>query len=142
MDSTVIGDGVNLAARLESATKQYGAHILVSEFTMDELKSSYRHRLVDNVVVKGKTEPVGVYELLDYHGEDTFPNMIEALGAFRDGMECYRAGKWDDARVSFKQVLRLNPADKCSEVYVERCDYLQENMKDEDWDGVWTLTSK
>jgi adenylate cyclase len=142
MDYTVIGDGVNLAARLESATKQYGAHILVSEFTMAELKSSYRHRLVDNVVVKGKTEPVGVYELLDYHTDESFPNMIDALGAFRDGMECYRSGKWQDARSMFSDVLAMNPADKCSQAYVERCDYLEKNVKPEDWDGVWRLTSK
>jgi adenylate cyclase len=142
MDYTVIGDGVNLAARLESATKQYGAHILISEFTLAELKSSYRHRLVDNVVVKGKTEPVGVYELLDYHSDESFPNMIDALGTFRDGMECYQGAKWQEARGRFEEVLQLNPADKCSQIYVERCDYLQANVKPEDWDGVWVMTSK
>jgi adenylate cyclase len=142
MDYTVIGDGVNLAARLESATKQYGAHILISEFTMAELKSSYRHRLVDNVVVKGKTEPVGVYELLDYHSEESFPNMIDALGAFRDAMERYQTAKWKEARSGFETVLSLNPNDKCSQIYMERCDYLQANVKPKDWDGVWVMTSK
>jgi adenylate cyclase len=142
MDYTVVGDGVNLAARLESATKQYGAHILVSEFTMKELKSSYRHRLVDNVVVKGKTEPVGVYELLDYHTDETYPNMIDALGAFRDAMECYQGARWKEARSRFVNVLEMNPSDQCASVYLERCDYLLKNVSPEDWDGVWRLTSK
>ena len=74
MDYTVIGDGVNLAARLESGAKQYGAHILISEFTFRQLRGTYRYRDMDHVVVKGKTEPVAIYELLDYHSEESFPN--------------------------------------------------------------------
>jgi len=142
MDYTVIGDGVNLAARLESATKQYGAHILISQSCLDGLKSSYRHRKVDNVVVKGKTEPVGVYELLDYHTEESFPNMIEALGVFRDGMECYQNGSWEKGRILFEKALALNPQDKCAQLYIERCDHLIANVDPGLWDGIWILTSK
>jgi adenylate cyclase len=142
MDYTVIGDGVNLAARLESGTKQYGAHILISEFTFKALKGTYRYRAMDHVVVKGKTEPVAIYELLDYHTEDTFPNMVEALDYFRSGIECYRKGAWDDAIAKFGTVLTLNPKDKASEIYIERCQHLKENMKPEDWDGIWVMTSK
>ena len=69
MDYTMIGDGVNLAARLESACKQYSARILISEFTRAKLKGTYRMRDVDLVVVKGKTEPVGVVEVLE-DGDD------------------------------------------------------------------------
>ncbi|MDV7340362.1 GAF domain-containing protein [Terasakiella sp. A23] len=142
MDYTVIGDGVNLAARLESGTKQYGAHILISEFTFKALKGTYRYRAMDHVVVKGKTEPVAIYELLDYHTEETFPNMIEALDHFRDGIECYRKGTWDDAIAKFRRVLELNPKDKGSEIYIERCEHLKANVKPEEWDGIWVMTSK
>ncbi|WP_135077238.1 GAF domain-containing protein [Terasakiella sp. SH-1] len=142
MDYTVIGDGVNLAARLESGTKQYGAHILISEFTFKELKSTYRTRAMDHVVVKGKTEPVGIYEVLDYHTEETFPNMVEALAYFRDGIDCYRTGKFDDGIDKFRKVLELNPKDKASEIYIERCEHLKETVDPETWDGVWVMTSK
>jgi len=83
MDYTVIGDGVNLASRLESACKEYSAQILCSEFTYRKLKGTYRMREIDKVVVKGKTEPVGVYEVLDFHTEETFPHMPEVIGLFR-----------------------------------------------------------
>lgn len=142
MDYTVIGDGVNLAARLESGTKQYGAHILISEFTFKALKGTYRYRAMDHVIVKGKTEPVAIYELLDYHTEETFPNMVEALDFFRSGIECYKKGTWDDAITKFNQVLELNPKDKASEIYIERCHHLKENVNPDEWDGVWVMTSK
>jgi len=142
MDYTVIGDGVNLAARLESGAKQYGAHILVSEFTFKQLKGTYRFRDMDHVVVKGKTEPVAIYELLDYHTEDSFPNMVECLDLFRAGIEGYRKGTWDDAIKRFQKVLELNPKDKASEIYIERCEHLKETVDSKDWDGIWVMTSK
>ena len=90
MDYTVIGDGVNLAARLESACKQYAARILISENTFAKLRGTYRSREIDRVVVKGKTEPVSVYEILDYHEEETFPNVMEVLNHFKSALQYYR----------------------------------------------------
>jgi adenylate cyclase len=142
MDYTVIGDGVNLAARLESACKKYGAHILLSEYTFAALKATYRTRQVDRVVVKGKTEAVSVYEAVDYHDDDSFPNMIEVLGDFNNGIEYYNQGRWDDAKKLFNKALKGNPDDKCSQMYLERCDYLIANPPEGEWDGVWIFKSK
>ena len=141
MDYTVIGDGVNLAARTESLCKQYGAKILLTSFTLDSLKATYRTRQVDMVVVKGKTEPVAIFEAVDFHTKDTFPNAIEVLGHFNNGIEYYNEGEWDKAIKMFSEALKGNPEDVCSAMYTDRCKYLKkENPKD--WNGVWVMKTK
>jgi len=142
MDFTIIGDGVNLASRLESACKTYGTRILVSEFTYTKLKGTYRSREVDRVVVKGKTHPVAIHEILDYHSEETFPHIVEVLSLFRNGLDLYRRKRFDEALGQFRQALALNPADKPSQLYVERCEHLKTTPPPEDWNGVWVMQSK
>ncbi|MEE2688952.1 MAG: GAF domain-containing protein [Pseudomonadota bacterium] len=141
MDYTMIGDGVNLAARLESACKAYSARILISDFTYKKLKGTYQIRYIDDVIVKGKTEPVGVREVLDYHNAETFPNLMDTVNHFNEGRVSFKAGNWDKGIKSFKECLKANPADKLSKTYIERCDIMKkENPKN--WDGVWVMTSK
>jgi len=142
MDYTVIGDGVNLASRLESACKQYGARILVSEHTYKKLRGTYRGREIDRIIVKGKTQPVSVYEILEHHTPESFPNVVEVLGVFRHGLECYRAARFADAAKAFREALAANAGDKTSKVYVERCERLLREPPGDDWQGVWTMESK
>jgi len=142
MDYTVIGDGVNLASRLESACKQYSARILISENTHGKLRGTYRMRDIDDVVVKGKTQPVRIYEILDYHTDESFPNLMEVTGHFKEGRQAYRNAQWLQAIKSFSEALRLHPQDKLSQLYIDRCEHLKDNPPNGVWDGVWTMTSK
>ena len=141
MDYTMIGDGVNLAARLESACKQYNARILISDFTFKKLKGTYRIRYIDDVVVKGKTEPVGVHEVLDYHNDKTFPNLMDVVNHFNEGRKKYRIGDFTSSISSFQECLKANSNDLLSKTYIERCEQLIKE-KPTNWDGVWVMKSK
>ncbi|PKN77042.1 MAG: adenylate/guanylate cyclase domain-containing protein [Deltaproteobacteria bacterium HGW-Deltaproteobacteria-10] len=141
-DYTVIGDGVNLASRLESASKQYYSSILISDNTYSKLKGTYRMRKIDRVVVKGKTEPVSIYEVLDYHTEESFPNMMEVVNNFSHGLACYQKAQWDKAIESFQRALAQNSSDKLSQMYIERCEHMKKNPPDGQWDGIWIMKSK
>jgi adenylate cyclase len=142
MDYTMIGDGVNLAARLESACKQYAARILISENTYRKLHGTYRIREIDRVIVKGKTEPVAIYEVLDYHTDESFPNLMEAVLHFRDGLGHYRRGNWQQAITVFGEALKLHPADQLARLYIERCEHMRAHPPEGDWNGVWVMNTK
>lgn len=142
LEYTMIGDGVNLASRLESACKKYSSRILISENTYKKLRGTYRIREIDKVVVKGKTQPVGVYEVLDYHTDDTFPNLMEVVNNFSSGIGHYRKRNWSKAVASFEKSKKLNPDDKLPDMYIERCAHFKENPPADDWSGEWVFTEK
>jgi adenylate cyclase len=142
MDYTLIGDGVNLASRLESACKQYAAQILISEYTYKKLRGTYRIREIDRVIVKGKTEPVGVYEVLDYHTEATFPYLMRVVNYFQEGLLQYRRRQWGEAMAAFAEALRYHANDTLCRIYMQRCQYLQAHPPAPDWTGVWVMETK
>lgn len=141
MDFTVIGDGVNLASRIEGLCKYYGVSILISEFTHAQLKSTFRSRLLDKVIVKGKLNPVSIYEIIDPH-DKTFLHQVDVLNHFNDGYEFYTQGLWDKAIHCFQTALRLYPEDKPSQLYIKRCQILKADPPPEAWGGVWKMKTK
>ena len=93
-------------------------------------------------MVKGKTEPVKIHEVLDFYTEEEFPNVHDVLANFQRARHHYLAQRWDDAITAFGDTLKANPNDGLSKLYIERCELMKANPPGADWDGVWTLTSK
>jgi adenylate cyclase len=142
MDYTIIGDGVNLASRLEGACKHYGTRILLAEQTVAKLNGVYRLREVDKVIVKGKTKPVAIFECLDYHDADSFPNLMDAVGAFKEGLTHYRVARFDRAGEWFEQALKANPGDRLAAMYRDQCQVLRESPPPPGWDGTSVMAQK
>ena len=142
MDYTAIGDTVNLASRLEGATKYYNVRILLSEYTAKELKNGILFREIDLIRVKGKTKPVAIFEGLGYHTPESFPNMSKALAVFDKGIKHYRRRNWKRAIEAFQEVLNLHHSDGPSKLYINRCQHYLTEPPPEDWRGVWTMKDK
>ena len=105
------------------------------------MKGTYQIRYIDDVVVKGKTEPVGVREVLDFHSLESFPNLMDNVNHFNEGRRKFKSGNWDTAIKSFQECLKCNANDQLSETYIERCKVMKKKNP-KDWDGIWVMTSK
>jgi adenylate cyclase len=142
MDFTMIGDGVNLASRLEGACKVYDTQIIISESTKERLKGIYALRELDRIVVKGKTKPVSIYEILDFHDNESFPNRMSVVDHFTEGLMLYREAEFARATHEFEHALLANDKDRPSALYIERCHTFMKNPPPDDWNGEWIMTEK
>jgi adenylate cyclase len=144
---TALGDTVNLSSRLEGLNKDYGTHIIVNETTYAALQNSaYVFRELDLIRVKGKLQPVTIYELIGRQGETTDygspEDLQKRLQQFRNARELYSQRQWEQAQNSFETILAEWDGDGPSRTYWKRC---QEYLFDEPpsgWDGVFTMTHK
>jgi adenylate cyclase len=142
MDYTVIGDGVNLSARLESATKEYGCDIILSESTYNLCSDRIWVRELDRIRPKGKSQPVSIYELI---GEIDIP----LNDATRRLLDCYEAGRHAYINRDFRKALtyfydayQIKPSDQAVIAHLERSKNYLENPPPDAWDGVHTMTTK
>ena len=146
MNYTMMGDTVNIAARLEASAKQYGVYIQVAENTYKKVKDQFEWRNLDYVQVKGKNVPVKVYELLAEKGK-LKENDVELVKKYEEGLTFYNKQEWDKALKKFEQSKELEDMfptrpTSPSHMYIMRCNHLKENPPGADWNGVWKLTAK
>ena len=140
MAYTVLGDAVNLGARLEGLTKNYGVNIIVNESTKAAIPE-FLFREIDLVRVKGKNEPVAIFEPLG-HKNDVEKSITEELSAYRKALANFRIQSWDKAELDFFNLQR-NYSDRfLYQVYLERITVYRNESPGDDWDGVFTHTSK
>jgi adenylate cyclase len=139
-DYTVMGDTVNLGARLEALTKEYRAKILVGQDTWQAAGDGLVFRELDFVRVKGRSGAVQVYELIGEHGDT--PMDAEQLDAWHEALTRYRERDWPGAKAAFDQYTARWPDDGTAEMMVERVAWLTDNKPGEGWDGVYEQRNK
>jgi len=141
-DYTVIGDSVNLSSRLEGANKQYKSNIMISDFTYTHVKSKVIVRELDLIQVKGKTEPVKVYELLGTTDMVMTENQKQALEMYHEGLKLYRSRKWEEAIAYMQQAYSLDESCYVAQIYTERANLYQLTPPPPEWNGVFIMTTK
>jgi adenylate cyclase len=137
---TVMGDAVNLGSRLEGITKQYGVGIIGGEHTR-ELVKDVVWRELDRVRVKGKDEPVAIFEPLGFEGHVS-KEKLEELKLWNQTLRAYRAQDWDQADMLLLNLQRMAPDSHLYEVYAERVAHYRKDLPGPDWDGVWKFETK
>jgi class 3 adenylate cyclase len=138
---TVVGDTVNVAARLESANRIYGTQVLVNERTAQAVGSQFETREIDIISVKGKTETTRIFELMSV-AKQVSEETVRLRERYEQARRMYLAQSWDTAETTFRECLQIRPGDGPSRVLLERTQFLRRNPPGEDWNGVWHLREK
>jgi adenylate cyclase len=138
---TVLGDAVNVASRLEGLSKEYGTRVVIGEATRAEAGEMFEYRFLDMVAVKGRSEPLAVYEVISRAGQ-LEPSKTSVLETYRRGIELYRARRWTEAAALFREILAATPDDGPSALYLRRSHTLLETPPPPEWDGVYVAKTK
>jgi adenylate cyclase len=143
---TMMGDTVNLAARTESGAKTYGVYTMVTNETRSlarAVKDDLRFRYLDRLIVKGRTQPVQMYELVEAEANLT-PEMKECLERYEHGIQLYLGRKWDAARSEFVEASKLErfPKENPSIVMSRRCLTFKADPPGDEWQGEYVMSTK
>jgi len=141
MDYTMMGDTVNIGARLEGVNKVYGTYTLISETTFQAAGQGFIFREIDKINVVGKKEPISVYQLMGLAGEGDV--RIDAVRNFYGlGLQAYRSQEWEQAIGFLNEVLKIEPDDGPGLSLLARCRMLRENPPGKDWNGAFAIKHK
>lgn len=143
MDSTVIGDAANLAARLEGLTKFYDCRIIVSDELFRLLEpDQFLSRPLDRVVVKGRSQAVLVHEIFHADPAPQRARKEAMLDQYREGLALFYARRWPESQQAFQSCLQVDPEDAVSQIYAARCAILMEDPPSDEWNGVFEMQFK
>jgi adenylate cyclase len=144
LQGDAFSDNVNLAARLEGLTKFYGASLVISKDVLDRLSQpdNYQIRFLDRAIVKGRKEPIAIYEVLDACDQSTYDLKIKTLPDFEQGLMYYCDGNFVESKRYFEKVLSSNPLDNTAKLYLERVQQLSQDGIPTNWNGTWAFTQK
>lgn len=144
LSTTVVGNTVNLASRLESITSRYSTEIIVSASTITNLKehSLIRYREIDTIIAKGLSSPCEIYEVYNHKGAEFLQRMSYSLKPYMDGLVTYKMKMFEEAKINFLEALKFNPDDTISKLYLDRCELLITHPPGREWDGVMKFDVK
>lgn len=141
MDYTIMGNAVNLAARLEGVNKQYGTWLLISDMTKNEIGDEFITRRLDRVRVVGINTPVQLWELIELK-DSVDTETLNFLDKFEKAHRVFDARNWEKAALLFKALLKERPEDGPAQAYLRKCEAFIQKPPAENWDGVFSLTQK